>query len=217
MSDSNIFMHEIKNSLSNIYSLVEIIENDPKESRECLPLIKSAIKQIKSIESDYTEYIKSGKTPINNTSINLASILTSVAEEYKTIADERRVSIKISSKNIKVNTDAAKLRQVLSNLVNNAIKYNTIGGQVHLECRQTGDKPVIIISDTGIGMDQTEIASLGTMFYRSKKIEAPGTGLGWSLIKSIVSVMNWTINIRSKPNIRAIPGLEYQTTITLGL
>ncbi len=213
MTEPNIFMHEIKNSLSNIYSLAEIIENDPKEIRECLPLIKAAIQQIKNVEYDYDEYRKSGKTTIRLTPVNLATLLTSISEEYRITAEEKNINIKLSCKNIKIQTDTTKLRQVLANLITNAIKYNYTNGQICLECKLVGDRPAIIISDTGIGMAPEEIRLLGTMFYRSKKINVPGTGLGWSLIKSITSIMGWDINVRSKA--KATGPFEYTTVIQL--
>ncbi len=213
MSEPNIFMHEIKNSLGNIYSLIEIIENDPTEISECLPLIRGAIQQIKNIEYDYDEYRKSGKTPIQLSPINLATALTSISEEYRIAAEEKKINITLSCKNIKIQTDMTKLRQVLSNLISNAIKYNHANGQIHLECKMMGDRPVVIISDTGIGMSSEEIRLLGTMFYRSKKINVPGTGLGWSLIKAIVDIMKWDINIRSKT--KSTGPFEYTTIIQL--
>ncbi len=215
MSESNVFMHEIKNSLSNVYSLVEIIENDPKEIRSCLPLIKLAINQIKNLEYDYDEFRKSGKTVIRIVQVNLATLLTSIAEEYRGLAEEKKVSIKVISKNIKVQSDIVRLRQVLGNLITNAIKYNLLGGQILLECKTYGDKTIISVSDTGIGMSQDEIRMLGTMFYRSKKIDAPGTGLGWALIKSIADLMQWDISVKSKA--KPTSGFEYTTTISITL
>lgn len=198
MNESSIFIHEIKNSLSNIYSLVEIIEKDPSESRECLPLIKTAINQIKNIERDYDEYRNSGKTTVKLSQVNIASLLGLIADEHKAKADERKVTIQVICKNIKIQTDLTKLKQVLTNLITNAIKYNQIGGQILLEGKLVNNRLVISVSDTGIGMSPEEIKSLGIMFFRSKKNNAPGTGLGWSLIKAIASSMGWEINIKSK-------------------
>ena len=216
MSEVNsIFMHEIKNCLSNVYSLVEILETDPRELNACLPLIKASIRQIKNIEYDYDEYRKSGKNTIHISHVNLATIITSLAEEFRVRADEKKITIKTDCKNIKVNTDVTRLRQVIANLITNAIKYNVIGGEILIECKQVADKIGIYVSDTGIGMSQEEIRMLGTMFYRSKKIDAPGTGLGWSLIKSIVRIMGWDINIRSKN--KPSHAIEYTTIITIFL
>lgn len=215
LNSTSIFMHEIKNCLSNVYSLVEIIEADPKELQTCLPLIKASIKQIKNIEYDYDEYRKSGKNAIRISHVNLATVITSLAEEYRIQAEEKKITIKTDCKNIKVQTDVTKLRQVLANLITNAIKYNVTGGKILIECKQVADKIRVYISDTGIGMSQEEIVKLGTMFYRSKKIDVPGTGLGWSLIKSIIGIMGWDINIRSKNKPSHM--FEYTTTIALFL
>lgn len=213
MNSTSTFMHEIKNCLSNIYMLAEIIETDPNELRSCLPLIKASIRQVKNIELDYDEYRKLGKNTIHITSVNLATVIASVVEECRIQAEEKNVTISTDCKNIKIQTDATKLKQVLTNLVTNAIKYNVAGGKVLVECKSISDKIGIYISDTGIGMAFEEIKMLGTAFYRSKKIDAQGTGLGWPLIKSIAEMMEWDISVRSKNKPSRI--FEYTTIVTI--
>ena len=215
MTESDIFMHEIKNSLGNIYALAEIIENDPTELSECLPLMKTAINQIKNVERDYNEFRKSGQSTIRLGPVNLATLLSSIAEEYRLQADEKKITINISCKNIKIQTDVSKLRQVLINLIINAIKYNQIGGQILLECKAVAAKNVIIISDSGIGMSPDELKMIGTVFYRTKKIDVPGTGLGWALIKSISNLMKWEITIKSKS--KSANPFEYTTVVSIFL
>lgn len=208
-----IFMHEIKNCLSNIYSLAEILETDKTELDTCLPLIKTSIQQIKNIECDYDEFRKSGKNTIHTSNVNLVTLLTSIAEEYRVEAEAKKITIKTDCKNIKLITDITKLKQVLTNLITNAIKYNIVNGKVLIECKQIGDNINIVVSDTGIGMSPDEIKMLGTMFYRSKKIDVPGTGLGWTLIKSIVKTMGWEIMIKSKS--KSLHPFEYTTSICI--
>lgn len=210
MNDHSTFIHEIKNSLGNIYSLVEIIDKDPTELKVCMPLIKDSIRQIRSIERDYDEFRKSGKTTIKINTINASSLCMSIVDEYHAAAAEKNIKIKTNCKALKIGTDATKLRQVISNLISNAIKYTKPGGCVLVECG-IADKAYISISDTGIGMSPEEIKQLGTMFYRSKKIEVEGTGLGWALIKNIATSLNWEVLVKS--NLKATPPFEYVTQV----
>jgi len=213
MNDQSVFMHEIKNSLSNIYSLIDIIEGDPNELKFCLPLIKEAIKQVKNVEKDYDEFRKSGTNSIKIIQVNLLALINSITDEYKSMADEAKITFSVKCKNIKIQADATKLRQVLSNLISNAIKYNKPGGKVLIDC-QVDEKINIIVSDTGIGLSPDEIQNLGTTFYRSKKIDVPGTGLGWALIKNICKILGWNVVVRSKTK----PSMyEYSTSVILSI
>ena len=211
MSETDIFMHEVKNALSNIYLLIELIESDKSECDECLPLIKESIEQIKNIEHDYDLYRRLGKIQISCDSINLASMLNIVVREHQAMADDRNIKVEVMCGILKLKTDYTKLKQVLSNLLSNAIKYTLPGGRVLIEVKILNGKIHIYVKDTGIGMTTAEIAKLGTAFYRCKKIEVNGTGLGWTLIKSIVVLMNWDVAVYSG----AASRFEYTTTVVL--
>ena len=210
MSEIDIFMHEVKNSLSNIYLLVELMESNIDEYGNCLPLIKESIEQIKNVEADYIQYRNLGKNQISRELVNIASLVNAIVAEYRTMAENKNIKIDINCTSIKLTTDETKLRQVLSNLLSNAIKYTLPGGRVLIECNKVKSVVYISVKDTGIGMNATEIAKLGTAFYRCKKIEAPGTGLGWTLIKSISDLMNWNIKV-----ISGKPPFEHTTQVTV--
>ncbi len=203
-------MHEIKNALGNIYSLAEIMEKDPKESKSCMLLVKKVIMQIKNLEHDYNEYRKIGKVSVSKNTIYLASLINNIVSEYR-IGTNVKIMVKCGL--IRLETDATKLRQVISNLLSNAIKYNVLNGSILIDCTVVDKSVCICVKDTGIGMTNTEIALLGTEFYRCKKIDVPGTGLGWALIKSIVALMKWDIQIYSGSR----SPFEFTTTIKLTL
>jgi len=214
--NDNIFMHEVKNILSNIYLLAEIME-DSKVSNELsddlldnLALLKQSVDHLKNIEADYDQYKKVGASIINKTQVNLAGLITTIVSEYDGLAEHHSVSLSTNCRQIRITTDATKLKQVISNLVSNAIKYNP-NGKVLIECRIINNKVNVIVKDTGIGLSAKEISTLGTAFYRCKKIETEGTGLGWAIIKSIVALMNWDIKVNSGSKSQ----FEYTTTVTL--
>jgi len=200
MTQTSIFMHEIKNSLSNIYSLVDLIHLDPQDADKYLQLIKDSVDQIKAVELDYDTYRKSGKRPIKLSVVNLQTLLKDILSEYKSMIESYDIEVINQSKSIKIMTDVSKLKQVLSNLISNAIKYNRdTEGKILIQTGIEGRNTVYIkISDTGIGMTPKELKQLGNqLFYRSKKKEAPGTGLGWSIIRTLADIMHWDIQIKS--------------------
>jgi len=213
MGEHSIFMHEIKNCLSNIYSLVEIIETDPTESKQCMKLIKDSVKQIKNIQTDYDILRKSGKTQINLTHVNLPSVVLSVINQCRGAVEEQDINLNLDiafdCQNLKITTDTTKLQQVLINLLTNACKYNTPKGKIDIQVYKK-EKIHIRISDTGIGITPEEIKCLGVLFFRGKRNTAEGTGLGWPLIKQICATMGWEIIVKSQKS-----KFEYSTVIDL--
>ena len=103
--------------------------------------------------------------------------------------------------NIKLCVDVPKFKQVISNIISNAIKYNVDGGSVMVSLGYHNHKVQIEIKDTGIGMTPNEIKKLGTAFFRGKRKEAPGTGLGWATIINICDLFGWKFNIISNNTI----------------
>lgn len=214
-NEQSIFLHEIKNNLSNIYSLVELMENDNMEITECIPLIKTSILNIKYIEQDYDNYRKTGKYNISLHYIFVDKLIDAVCSKYKIEADKYGIQLIHDCPNIRIKTDGNKLQQVLNNLVSNGIKYNKPKGIVYIQFKEYKEykKYSIIVSDTGIGMSSIEIKKLGSPFYRCKKVNTPGSGLGISLVKKITKLMGWEYIITSKP----IRSSNYTTTIIINI
>lgn len=203
MSDTiSSFMHEINNPLSNIYMLVQVMEKetDIRSIKQYSGLIQQSIQQVKDLHTDFNEYRRTGKMSIKPSIVNIGSLLSGVVEEYRLTANKKNITITLNIKPCRVYTDAVKLRQVVSNLLSNAIKYNVVNGSIEIKCVYNNPGVDITISDTGIGMDLTELSQLGTPFYRCKRVEVPGTGLGFSLVKKIVNSLSWEINTTSELN-----------------
>jgi signal transduction histidine kinase len=99
-----------------------------------------------------------------------------------------------------VHVDYYRLIQVLTNLVSNAYKYTPEGGTITLSARQNGPRIEFSVSDTGIGLTEEQIAMLGTKFWRAEDEftrAQPGTGLGFSITRSLVELMGSAIQIES--------------------
>lgn len=100
-----------------------------------------------------------------------------------------------------ISGDANALTYLFTNLISNAIKYNTQNGEVKIEAKQEGENLVVSVSDTGVGISQDDLKRLFDEFFRSKDEAAQkiaGTGLGLSIAKRIAEVHNGTIKIKSK-------------------
>lgn len=100
-----------------------------------------------------------------------------------------------------VKADAVRLRQILVNLLTNGIKYNQPGGQVMVEAMGVADEVVITVSDSGRGMNETQIAHLFEPFNRlgAERTPVEGTGIGLVIVKRLVDLMHGRIEVSSRP------------------
>lgn len=105
---------------------------------------------------------------------------------------------------ISFETDAGKLREVLMNLLHNAVEYNRPGGTIDLTARREGTKTVFEVRDTGIGMPADVRERIFERFYRadaSRQATGVHAGLGLAIVKEYVARLNGTIEVESEPNV----------------
>jgi signal transduction histidine kinase len=99
-----------------------------------------------------------------------------------------------------VAADRDRLRQVLANLVDNAVKYTPRGGRVDVRARRDGTEALIEVADTGIGIADHDLPRIWERLYRGDQSRAErGLGLGLSLVRAIVAAHNGTVEVRSSP------------------
>lgn len=97
--------------------------------------------------------------------------------------------------------DISKFTQVLHNLLSNSIKYTENGGKIIWEVYEKGNNKVITITDTGIGIDENDIPFIFERFYRtdiSRQRKTGGSGIGLTIVKSIIKAHNGKIEVESK-------------------
>lgn len=175
--------------------LLAMSDLDDKQ-HEYVEKILYGVEQINELVSDLLDLgrIETG-VGFERRSCHLAGVLIEAVDSMRARAAAKDISLRLepSADVAIVNGDAALLRQAVSNLVDNAIKYTPNGGivTVGLAVRADGEgkRAVIHITDTGIGIASEDQARLFEKFYRIKQRgagEAPGTGLGLALVKSIV-------------------------------
>jgi signal transduction histidine kinase len=99
--------------------------------------------------------------------------------------------------------DPIKLRQILLNVLGNAIKFTPAGGRIELSARRSGDKISICVSDTGIGIPPDKIERVFDPFFQGQSgttREYPGVGLGLSISRDFARAMGGDISVESAPN-----------------
>ena len=135
--------------------------------------------------------------------VNLTTLIGETVELYQVIAEDKDTAISMNcAEDLRITADLSPMRQVLANLLDNAIKYNRRGGRVVISTRIEGHQAVITIRDTGIGIPANEISDIWDRLYRGDKSRSqPGLGLGLSVVKAIVCAHRGNVEVHSKPNV----------------
>jgi len=133
--------------------------------------------------------IESGEAPLQRTPLNVAEVADRAVGRLKAQADRAglRLEIQVASDLPRVLADEARMEQVLVNLIHNAIKFTPPGGRIAVSAKAEGDKLVVSVSDTGVGIPEDDLPRVFERFYKADKARAGGgTGLGLAIAKHVV-------------------------------
>lgn len=203
--------HELKTPLNTIIGFSKLLgEHDRRrlpdsEIVEYANLITDAAAHLLSVINDILDIskIQSGKYTLDASEVHLDEIMRETLASFAPMAAEADVTImpKIAPRLPAVRGDAAKLRQILSNLISNAIRFTGAGGTVELEAIRGPDGGVAArVRDTGVGMSNEEISVALTPFGQVDGTRArwrEGTGLGLPIAKALIELHGGEIEIRS--------------------
>tara|TARA_Y100000310_G_scaffold327251_1_gene393299 strand:- start:2908 stop:3819 length:912 start_codon:yes stop_codon:yes gene_type:complete len=156
--------------------------------------------------------IEQRRIQLNSKNVVPTAIVQDVVDELSLTAHNKKLKLNFSAKDSipKINIDVDKLKQILINIVGNAIKY-TEKGSVDVSLQVVNNKVAIEVKDTGIGMSPENQQKLFEKFFRVKSIKTKfiqGTGLGLWITKQLVELMNGSITVES------IRGTGTQVTVT---
>lgn len=144
---------------------------------------------------------ESGAIKLNPVEINISPIIDQIVDLYAYVAEVKNISIKTDyPKELNVIADKNWIRQVIANLVDNAIKYTPSNGKVEIESMKEEKEVIITVKDTGMGIPNEELQNIWERLYRGDKSRSErGLGLGLSLVKAIVGAHNGHVEVTSKP------------------
>lgn len=204
--------HEIRTPLSGIIGMIEILEDSDlkKDQLELTQSIHTSARSLLTILSDVLDFskIEAGKMTLEKTNVNPNKVLEEVHYFFKTIAKEKNIKFNYFKETdipIAIESDEVRFRQILTNLISNAIKF-TEEGEVSIIAKsapQPNGKVQLQISieDTGIGIPREKIR---TIFVPFTQVDASttrlygGTGLGLSICRELSNAMNGDIFVRSE-------------------
>ncbi len=232
--------HEFRTPLNVILGFVQVMQRDPmltSEQRENLQIIRRGGDHLLSLINDVLDLskIEAGHATLDESNVDLIDLLSSIELMLRQRAEAKGLQLELeltSDLPQYITVDAAKLRQVLINLLGNAIKFTQQGNiklYVSMMARDErsglathhgaeDDKPVRLsfeVSDTGIGIAPSELDSIFNTFMQTQagKISPDGTGLGLAISRSFVQMMGGNITVQSTLD----QGSTFTFTIPVGV
>jgi two-component system, OmpR family, phosphate regulon sensor histidine kinase PhoR len=206
--------HELRTPIFSVQGYVDTLLggalNDAEVNVKFLTNASKGIDRLVRLVDDLDEISKleSGKIPLIQETFCIQDLIKDVYEELLLKAKARSVSLQLkkgTERPILVNADKQKIKQVIVNLVDNAIKYGNDHGSVIAGCYAVDDKHVYIeLSDDGPGIAEEHLPRIFERFYRADRSRARaigGTGLGLAIVKHIIEAHEHTVNVRSKPGV----------------
>lgn len=200
--------HELKTPLTSIRGFVDTLRNghieDPAVQGRFLEIIDIETERLHQLISDILQLseIEGMKSDLELQKFDISALLDDVATLLDDKASERHVQIIVEDSEIlPVLASKYRVKQILINLVDNAIKYNKPGGRVYIRATREPDQIVAIrVRDTGEGIPAEHVARVFERFYRVDKShsrEMGGTGLGLSIVKHIAQLYEGTATVES--------------------
>ncbi len=203
--------HEIRTPLNAVLGFSQIMQKDKTLSPEHiknLETINNSGEHLLSLINEILEMskIEAGRIALNNTTFNLGKLLHDLYTMFKVRSDSQNLFLdQVINKDVPeyIVGDEGKIRQIIINLMGNAIKFTNEGGIILRASAfnlKEGLKIVIDVEDTGIGIAEDEQEKIFQHFERSQKISTRhgGTGLGLAISREYALMMNGAINLKSK-------------------
>ena len=143
---------------------------------------------------------ESGAMQLLRERVPLSEVVARAVDLYRDVADAKSVSLEVADDpDVTVDGDRTRLEQVAANLIDNAIKYTRTGGRVDVAVRRDGERALLAIRDTGIGIPPDELPRIWDRLFRGDTSRTErGLGLGLSLVKAIVEAHGGTVSVSSE-------------------
>jgi len=184
--------------------LLQLQKDQNSVQQKALAIIERQVGQLTHLVGDLLDVSRAitGRIQLCQEQVSVSSIVERAVETARPLIDQRRheLTVSLPPEPIWLYADAARLEQVVTNLLTNAAKYTTEGGHIWLSVQKEGDKAVLRVRDTGLGIDRAllpHVFDLFTQAQRSSDRSQGGLGIGLTLAKRLVEMHGGTIGVSS--------------------
>ena len=202
----NNVSHEIKTPISSIQGFAKLLEDEnlpEAERKEYAEIIIEESNRLLNLSTNILRLSKiqnQGKI-VRKDHINITEQLRKAIAVLENKWNEKSLTFNISAKDVYYDGDEELTFQVWMNLIDNAIKFSKQNGKITIDVKEENDEVVVKIKDNGMGMSKEEQERIFTRFYQIDKSHSQeGSGLGLSIVKSIIDLSGGKIEVESKEN-----------------
>lgn len=198
--------HELRTPLTILVGELESLTEYGQLPAPALEIVGSALEEIARLTKIVNQLLEisrleAGQATKELNVVNLGELAISTAEQMRLLADEKSIHLEyLVSSDVAVEGNAALIKQIVVNLLDNAIKYTPEEGWVELLVETRGDKATLEVRDNGIGIPGDALPHICERFYRADKARSRhsgGAGLGLSIVKSICAALGGELSISS--------------------
>ena len=197
--------HELRTPLTIMRGELEQVFSEPDLKPSIHEAVGSALEEIsrmaKIVESLLAiARLDSGPDAIEPKPADLGGLCTWVVEQMHPLAEEKHIDLRVDAAPLMALIDTARMKQVLVNLIDNAIKYTLPGGSVVLSAFVSNGAAVVEVVDTGIGIPAADLIHVFDRFFRADAVRgrsSGGAGLGLSIVKAICNAHGGSVSIQS--------------------
>jgi heavy metal sensor kinase len=198
--------HELRTPLTILRGELEAVFGQPEVAPDLRETIGSALEETERLSRIVESLmaisrLDAGEAMMECDSLDLAELAASTTEQLRLLAEDKDVALRCESEElVRVEGDRARLKQVIVNLVDNAIKYTPAGGHVGVKVYASNGCGVLEVNDSGMGIPVEALPHIFERFYRVDKArlrQMGGAGLGLSIIKAIVTAHGGQVKVES--------------------
>ena len=198
--------HELRTPITALHNFIELLQGPAAEDQaareEFLEESRGQVQRMEWITNNLLDLsrLDAGLIQMDRQDCPLYDLLQSASAPFLPIAQEKGVEVRVEPTGhpILINCDRPRMEIVLGNLLDNAIKFTPPGGSVEMKGDAKGGKVIITVQDSGAGIQPDDLPFVFDRFYRGHSSE-DGSGLGLSIVQSIVHAHDGTVEVESQP------------------
>ncbi|GGL24697.1 ATP-binding protein [Planomonospora parontospora] len=197
-----VVSHELRSPIGAIRGYTEMLLDDPGlagERRSFAEVIDRRSEHLQRLVDDLLDLARfdAGRVGVDLRPVSLSGLVRDAVDDQRPAAAVKRLTVTADAPGrLPVRADPVRLRQVLDNLLSNAVRYTPVGGSVAVTARCEGAEAVIAVADTGIGIPAEEYPRLFDRFFRAstaRRAGITGTGLGLAVTRAVVEAHGGTV------------------------
>jgi signal transduction histidine kinase len=198
--------HELRTPITALRNFNELLQgaakDDPVAQEEFLQESQTQLERLTWITENLLDLSRfdAGLMVLEKENVNMATFVSAVSTPFQQIALDQGVGLVIQpiAPNLAVLADEARLNIALSNLIDNALKFTDMGGEVRVGADKTDDRVLLWVQDSGRGIGEDDLPHIFKRFYRAGDGEIAGTGLGLAITHSIIHAHGGRLRVQSR-------------------